>query len=124
MNAKKALATGAAGMLLAVGGGVPALAASGATPAATGSLEPAVGSVFSGTVEIASTNGILVERRQRKASTSAPTLVSVDTDAQTVVSRAGQALTIEDLAKGAEVIVSGIKTPEGAILASKILIRN
>lgn len=122
MNAKKALATGAAGMLLAAGGAVPAMAA-GSSRAGTGALEPAVGSVFSGTVEIASTNGILVERRRRKDAGSA-TLVSVDTDAQTVVSRGGQALTVEDLAKGAEVIVSGTKTAEGTLLASKILIRN
>jgi hypothetical protein len=122
MNAKKALATGAAGMLLAAGGAVPALAAS-ATPSSTGAFEPAVGSVFSGTIEIASTDGILVERKQRK-SASSPTLVSVDTDAQTVVSRGGQALSIEDLAKGAEVIVSGTKTQEGTVLASKIIIRS
>jgi hypothetical protein len=123
MDAKKALATGAAGMLLAVGGGVPALAAS-AGPVASGALEPAVGSVFSGTIEIASTDGLLVERRQRKSSATAPMLVSVDTDAQTVVSKGGQALSVEDLAKGAEVIVSGTKTEDGGLLASKIIIRN
>ena len=119
---KKALATGAAAAILAVGGGVPALAA-GPAPAASGALTPAVGSVFSGTVEIASTGGILVERRQRKPSAT-PMLVSVDTDAETVVSKGGQALSIEDLARGAEVIVSGTKTEDGGVLASKIIIRS
>lgn len=116
---KKALATGAAAAILAVGGGVPALAAAPA-PAATGALTPAVGSVFSGTIEIASTGGILVERRGRKSSS----LVSVDTDAGTVVSKGGQAVSVEDLAKGAEVIISGTKTEDGGVLASKIIIRS
>lgn len=117
---KKALAAGAAGMLMAAGGALPALAAPAA--GAVSGLEPVTGSVFSGTIEIASTDGLLVERRQRKQS-AAPTLITVDTDAQTIVSRAGQALSVEDLAKGAEVIISGTKNQDGSILASKILIR-
>lgn len=117
---QKALVVGAAGMILAAGGALPALAAQPQVPAtATG---PAVGSVFSGTIEIASTNGLLVQRRQRKQGGSVA-LINVDTDAQTVVSRAGQALSVEDLSKGAEVIVSGTRTDDGAVLASKILIR-
>jgi hypothetical protein len=116
--AKKFLATGAAGMLLAAGGAVPAMAA----PRAAGALSTPVGSVFSGVVEGASGESILVERRQRKPGAS-PVLVAVDTDAATVVSRAGQALPLEAIAHGAEVIVSGTKSPDGTILASKILIR-
>lgn len=121
-SAKKVLATGAAGLLLAAGGAVPALAAPSAN-ATAGALAAPVGSVFSGTIEIASTDGLLVERKQRKNGGTGA-LVSVDTDAQTVVSRGGQALSVEDLAKGAEVIVSGTKGNDGTILASKILIRN
>jgi hypothetical protein len=116
-SAKRVFAAGAAAAVMAAGGAgaIPAPAA-----AAAGSMVAPVGSVFSGTIEIASTNGLLVERRQRKGSAQ---LISVDTDAATVVSRGGQALSVEDLARGAEVIVSGAKQEDGSILASKIIIR-
>lgn len=116
--AKKALATGAASVLLAASGAVPALAGSMPTTA----LSAPVGSVFSGIVEQTSAGGIRVERRQRKSGAN-PLLVSVDTDAETVVSKGGQALSLEDLAPGAEVIVSGTKLADGGLLASKIIIR-
>ena len=117
MNTKKILAAGAAAAVMAAGGAgaIPALAAG----ASKTGLAP-VGSVFSGRIEIASTSGLLVERRNKKGS---PILINVDTDAETVVSKGGQARSLEDLAQGAEVIVSGIKEADGSILASKIIIR-
>jgi len=117
-SAKRILAAGAAAAVMAAGGaaGIPLPA-----NAASAGLVSPVGSVFSGTVEIASTNGLLVERRQKKGSS---TLIAVDTDSQTVVSKGGQALSVEDLAKGAVVIVSGTKEDDGSILASKIIIRS
>jgi len=116
-SAKRLLAAGAAAAVMVAGGaaGIPLPA-----DAASSGLASPVGSVFSGTVEIASTNGLLVERRQKKGSS---TLITVDTDAQTVVSKGGQERSIEDLAKGAQVIVSGTKVDDGSILASKIIIR-
>ncbi len=119
---RKALAAGAAGMILAAGGAVPAMAAT-RTPVREGMAEPAVGSVFSGTVEIASTDGLLIERKQRKNAGN-PTLIAVDTDRQTVVSKGGIAKSVEDLSQGAEVIISGTKLSDGAVLASKIIIRS
>lgn len=120
--AKKALATGAAGMMLAAGGALPALAA-GTPQAGGGSLTPPVGRIFSGTIEVASTQGLLIGRRSRKNG-GTTNLEAVDTDAQTVVTRGGLALSVEDLSSGAEVIVSGTRTEEGSLLASKIIIRS
>lgn len=117
---KKALAAGAAGMVLAAGGAFPAAAAAAPKTRADGVSEPAVGSVFSGTIEIASTDGLLVERKQRKGASA---LIAVDTDRETVVSKGGLTKSIEDLSQGAEVIVSGTKHADGAVLASKIIIR-
>jgi hypothetical protein len=113
-DARRIMATGAAMAVFAAGGALPAQAAARARGADT------VGSVFSGTVEIASTDGLLVERKQRKGTSA---LIMVDTDRDTVVSRGGQQQSIEDLAQGKEVIISGTKTEEGSILASKIIIR-
>ena len=107
------MATGAAVAIFAAGGALPA-------QAAAVRARDSVGSVFSGTIEIASTDGLLVERKQRKGSA---TLVMVDTDRDTVVSHGGQQKSVEDLAQGKEVIVSGTKTGDGSILASKIIIR-
>lgn len=104
----------------AAGAAAAVFAASGAGAFPAYAAANSVGSVFSGTVEIASTNGILIARRQRKGDLE---LIAVDTDLRTVVSRGGQALSIEDLAQGSEVVVSGTKTEEGTVLASKILIR-
>lgn len=101
--------------VLAAGGALPAQAAQ--VPGAGDSI----GSVFSGTVEIASTDGLLVERRQRKG---APALIMVDTDRDTIVSKGGVQQSVEDLSRGKEVIVSGTKTDDGSILASKIIIRS
>ena len=112
-STRKMLATGAAAALLAAAGvtGAPV------TAAAAGRT---VGSVFSGTVEAATRDAILVERKQRKGASA---LIGVDTDLDTVVSRGGQAVSLEQVPPGAEVIVSGTKTEEGTILASKIIVR-
>jgi hypothetical protein len=118
-SAKRMLAAGAAAAVMAAGG-AGALPAPAAAAGAGGGMVSPVGSVFSGTIEIASTDGLLVERRQKKGGGA---LVAVDTDASTVVSKGGLALSVEDLAKGAQVIVSGTKTEDGAVLASKIIIR-
>ena len=109
------MATSAAVAVLAAGGALPAQAAVRSRDAID-----SVGSVFSGTVEIASTDGLLVERKQRKGT---PALIMVDTDRNTVVSYGGQQKSVEDLSQGKEVIVSGTKTGDGSILASKIIIR-
>ncbi|HVW82591.1 MAG TPA: DUF5666 domain-containing protein [Candidatus Paceibacterota bacterium] len=118
-STKQVLAAGAAAAVMAAGGaaGIPAPAAA----AGAGALEPPVGSVFSGTIEIASTQGLLVGRKQKKGGGQ---LIAVDTDASTVVSKGGLERSVEDLASGAEVIVSGAKQEDGSILASKIIIRN
>ncbi len=114
-NPRKIVVTGAAVAVLATGGALPVQAATQALGATD-----SIGSVFSGTVEIASTDGLLVERKQRKGT---PVLIMVDTDRDTVVSKGGQQQSVEDLARGKDVIVSGTKNTDGSILASKIIIR-
>jgi hypothetical protein len=98
------------------------MAASGAAlpPPALAAGAASVGSVFSGTIEAASQDGILVERKQKSGASA---LIAVDTDRDTVVSRGGQQLPFAALSLGSEVIVSGTKTPDGAILATKIIVR-
>lgn len=103
--------------MFAAGGALPAQAA----VRTNREVADSVGSVFSGTIEIASTDGLLIEKKRRKGN---PVLIAVDTDRQTVVSRGGLQKTVEDLAQGKEVIVSGTKNEDGSILASKIIIRS
>jgi Domain of unknown function (DUF5666) len=114
-SAKRIAATGAAVAILAAGGVLPAQAAG-----TVRSTRDSVGSVFSGTIEIASTDGLLVEKKRYKGG---PLLIAVDTDRQTVVSQGGLQKSIEDLSAGNEVIVSGTRNGDESILASKIIIR-
>ncbi|HUY62528.1 MAG TPA: DUF5666 domain-containing protein [Candidatus Paceibacterota bacterium] len=50
--------------------------------------------------------------------------VTVVTDTETVVTKAGQSIPFTSLASGIEIIVSGTRESNGTFLASKIIIRN
>lgn len=118
-SSKKTLIAGAAGLVLAASGALPAFAA----PVSAGgglSTRTPVGSVFSGIVEATSNGAFLVSRRQGKSGTA---LVSVDTDYGTVASRGGLSVPVGAIQAGTEVIVSGTRTTDGAVLASKIIVR-
>lgn len=118
---KKALAAGAASIVLAASGALPAFAAPNATGGSLANRTP-VGSIFSGTVEAASGGGFLVGKR-RRGDASAITLIAVDVDAATIASKAGLEIPLEEVPAGATIIVSGTKNADGSVLASKIIVR-
>ena len=121
-NAKKVAAFSAAGIMLASSGGVVTLTSNG--PVASGTLSTSVGSVFAGTIEAALNGALLVGRKRRQDAAAPPSLVAVQTDAQTIVNRKGQAIDVDNLTIGTDVIVSGTKMESGIIQATKLIIRS
>ena len=119
-SSKKKLVAGAAGLILAASGALPAVAAGGSST--VNGITP-VGSIFSGTVETSDT-GSLVVRRKRRAESSDSGLVAVDTDYTTIASRAGLSVPVGTIGPGTQVIVSGTRNQDGSVLASKIIVRS
>ena len=115
-DAKRIVATGAVVAVLAAGGMLPARAVARDAQDATDSVEN-----VSGTIGVAFTGDLLVEKKRRKGNS---VLIAVDTDRQTVVSQGGIQKSMRDLSLGEEVTVFGTKITDGGILASKIVIRS
>lgn len=114
---KKFIAASAAGLALAASSALPALAAGESQGAGVGSP---IGQIFSGILEEAAPDGLLVGKERRKGASE---LIAVDTDKNTVVSRGGELMALATIAAGSQVIVSGTKNKDGSVLASKIIVR-
>lgn len=128
---KKLIVTGAAGLALITAGALPAFAAGGHPglyPSRPGVqmgyvINKTNGRVVFGTISSLEDGSLVLTPKTRPGATSTPLALTVDTTASTTIMKDGQQAALADLAAGETAIVSGTRTSDTALEASRILVR-